>query len=193
MNGKLWSFLFLAALVLMGSGCGGKMRERSSDDGVADFRAATDPKRPGSIDDLDAKNGFRDLRFGAGVGRDMKRAERQDAEVTASYVRKGEDLRIGRAKAKQIRYVFFEDGLTSVIIETAGAENSQALLDVLWAAFGPNINRQAPVQVWNGKKNVAYFGIEPSGAGRLTLWNREMVTRAVRENEARAAARPADN
>lgn len=177
--------VLLPLVVLLGGGCGGKTRE---------FGVVSDTALGGSVAYLDAMSGYRELPFGGGVTRDMKRAEKQDAQVTTSYVRSDEDGRVGAAKASAIRYVFFQNEFASVIIESSDRKNNEALLDALWKAFGSNVNRQAPFQVWNGKKNVAHFSREPSGKGRVTIWNREMIAKAVKENVARAAAaRAAEN
>lgn len=184
-----WRPFYLLVLGLLVAGCPGSAPETTQARKVTeipeDFRPSDEAILAGSVDYIDAKNGFRDLKFGTGVTADMKHADEQDAEQTVSYVREGEDLQIGAATAKEIRYAFFRDGLTSVLIDTADRENSRALLDVLWAAFGENVGYQAPVQVWNGNENVVYFSMEPSGAGRVRIWNRNMVDRAIRSAKAR--------
>jgi hypothetical protein len=188
----------LLAVGLMLTGCPSKAPEAVWRDVrvvevPADLHPESDSVPAGSADYLDAKNGFRDLQFGTGVAPDMKLAEKQDAEETKSYVRTSDELEIGPAKAREIRYVYFDNGLTSVIIETPDLENSQALLDVIWAAYGANVNFRAPVQIWNGDNNVVHYNLEPTGEGRITIWNREMVDKVVKVAEANAAATQASS
>jgi hypothetical protein len=106
----------------------------------------------GSLTDLDAKYGFRDLVFGSTLTKDMKLTEDDGDEKW--YNRPHDDLKIGAAVLKEISYGFYQNQLMSVLIHTTGFVNSRALLQVLTEAYGQGTqdNKFSEDYWWRGNR-----------------------------------------
>jgi hypothetical protein len=106
--------------------------------GVSEIDAASRNRQagpaPGTLSNLDAKNGFRDLTFGQPPTPEMRLEE--DAGDTKSYVRATDDLTIGGAQLHYIHYHFYKNRLEAVFIRTKGYVNSVAIVEVLHQAYG---------------------------------------------------------
>jgi hypothetical protein len=181
---KRVAFLLVTVLLcpLCLSGCARRAPRPEASGG--DFRPFVPGMTAGSLAELDAKNGFRDLRFRGPVAEGMKLAETQDYVRTESYVRPGETMRIGRAEVREIRYVYYRGGLTTVVIVAKGSENARALLDELEAAYGPSeMPKQSLVHRWRGKRAVAFYSRGAEGS-LVKLWSRPMIARLVRDERA---------
>jgi hypothetical protein len=99
---------------------------------------------------LDAKNGFRDLTFGAPLPKEMKVTE--TSGKSTYYVRPKDSLTIGNATVKSIVYHFFDGRFAGVLIKTKGFVNTHALLQVFTEAYGTPLeaNRLIPFYIWPG-------------------------------------------
>lgn len=175
----MWcSIGLLAVLFLFAPGC---QRDSGPKIRTTDLRLPTPGGSEGTPAYLDAKNGFRDLQFGGPVTPDMQPSTWQDYEHTKSYVRPNESKQVSEAEVEEIRYVFYDGALTTVVIESGNADASDALLRELRSAFGPSEQPDdAMTQKWSGDKVVAYYRQEPTGEGKVVLWSREMIDRLKR-------------
>jgi hypothetical protein len=122
---------------------------------------------PGSVYYLDSKNGFRDLKFGSTPTKDMELA-RVDGDERI-YQRPKDSLEIGDGKCKQILYVFYKNRLHTVQIVTGGRNNSRAVRDALYAAYGkPTLpSEYGGRDRWIGGKVVAEYSEDADG-GAIT-------------------------
>jgi hypothetical protein len=112
---------------------------------------------PGSLDDLDSKNGFRDLTFGDPPTNSM--VLKDEAGEKKYYTRPEDDLSIGGARADQVIYGFAKNRLSTILIQTKGLTNSRALLEVLRHAYGPGSQSDPslPRYTWRGSRvSVSY-------------------------------------
>lgn len=137
---------------------------------------------PGTRARLEATDGFRGVAFGGPVPDGMKLAATQDHPRTQSYVRSNESDRIGRARIREVRYVFYDGALVTVVVEAEGAENGRALLEELWTAYGPSeMPKSAMVHTWRGERVVAFYALSDSGDALVKLWSRPMIARLLRD------------
>jgi hypothetical protein len=172
----------LGVVLLAAAGC---QRDTGPKIRTTDLRLPTPGGLEGSAAYIDAKNGFRELRFGGPVTPDMQLSTFQDYEHTKSYVRPGDSKQVSEAEVDEIRYVFYEGGLTTVVIESGNAEASEALLRELRSAYGPSEQPDdAMTQRWAGDKVVAYYRQEPTGEGKVVLWSRDMIDRLKKGGKA---------
>lgn len=190
-NERIWlSAVIVCAVAALGAECGGKICEAQPASGSMrnDFRLPTPAVPEGSTAYLDAKNGFRDLQFGGAVTPDMKRAEKQDSDLTESYVRLGDSLEVGPGQADEIRYVFFAGGLSKVIIETSGRENGRAIRNEMLALFGEVSVPGYPFDIWRGERAVATYQEVDEDHAILGVWSPPMMGKVLAAVRARTAA-----
>ena len=191
---RIWFHVSL--ILLIGGlcpGCVGKGRDADSSPRAnarpGEFWLASPDPNEGTIEYLDAKFGFRNLKFGSSVQSGMELAKEQDHELTKTYVFPGESLDAGGAKLAGIRYVYYSNRLISVIIETEGQRNSRALVEELQAAYGSTAREGAVVQTWPGELIVLSYAEQPRGDATTVIWSRAHMAPVVREQRARALAK----
>jgi hypothetical protein len=112
---------------------------------------------PGSLADLDVKDGFRDLKFGDPPTSSM--VLKDDAGEKKYYTRPEDDLSIGGARVDQLIYGFSKNRLSTILIRTKGLSNSRALLEVLRQTYGPGMqpDPSLPRYSWRGRQvSVSY-------------------------------------
>jgi len=116
----------------------------------------------GKLADLDTRNGFRDLHFGDAVPETMTLVTTDGK--TNYYTRPSDDLTIGAAKAQRISYKFYGGHLAGVLIETKGAADSHALLDVLKKDYGPGnkSNQFLEDRLWTGERVLLSYQENPT-------------------------------
>lgn len=123
----------------------------------------------GSLAELDAKNGFRDLKFEQAPPKGMKLLE--DDGDTKYYIRPADNLRIGAATAHRIICGFDKGRFFTVLIQTKGLSNSRALLDVFRQAYGATgtsphspgfqTNQFLETYLWSGERVTARYDESP--------------------------------
>jgi hypothetical protein len=158
---RVWLWL-VACLGLCGAGAGWAKEPRPT-------------PVPGSVFYLDSKNGFRDLKFGSTPTKDMELVGVDgDARI---YQRPHDALEVGEGKCKQIRYVFYKNRLHIVQIVTEGRNNSRAVRDALYAAYGkPTLpSAYGGRDRWIGGKVVAEYSEDSDGGAITQLTSRARV------------------
>ena len=93
------------------------------------------PAKAGSISDLDAQNGFRNITCDAPVPQGLT-LEKDDGDEK-DYARADETLKLGSAVVSHILYTFYKGQFSDAFITTKGMDNGQAALAVLIEAYGP--------------------------------------------------------
>lgn len=113
--------------------------------------------------ELDQKNGFRDLKFGApALGlTGLKVVMRSGGNVF--YSRPADNMNVGAAALENIVYVFYKGQLKSVIITTKGSANGSALLAALRASYGlgEQKNKYLEEYTWAGETVYMSFDQAP--------------------------------
>jgi hypothetical protein len=151
----------------------------------------------GSIDDLDAKNGFRDLTFGtpsSDVADLQGKRSAGDQPEVFGYSRSGDKLFIGEVPVK-ITWRFFKDRLYEVRIEAAYVGASE-LLKSFQASYGLPTDlgefSAGDFFVWKGRKVRIRMMISAKFKSTdITIGSIEMEKQmdAVKEADQEAAAR----
>lgn len=113
-----------------------------------------------STKELDAKNGFRDHKFGDDIStfKDMVEIESGPDGLNKFYRMTGDKLSIGSSELKKISYGFYKDKFYAVSIETEGYSNSRGVLKALQELYGRGSkdNRYIEEYKWFGSK---VFGV----------------------------------
>jgi len=127
--------------------------------------------KPGSEPD-----GFRGIEWGTYVSslKDMEYIKTGETKFIKLYIykRKGEDLRIGRAKLKNIIYFFWEGKLFAVSIHTKAFSNWSYLKKAIFQKFGKGFQKKKNKEYyeWEGKTTVMTMAYdETSREGHLFL------------------------
>lgn len=95
----------------------------------------------GSLAALDAKNGFRDVKFGASIKNypGMTLADgNYPLSTTKTYIRKTDKLKIGDVRINPISYRFFKGRLSDVEFTFSGKEEANELLKAFEFLYGPH-------------------------------------------------------
>jgi hypothetical protein len=144
-------------------------RQLGSEKWDATRPAPTEPS-PGSLAYLDARNGFRDLKFGDPPLQGMRLVE--DHGDMKYYTQPSDDLTIGNAKIKEISYGFYKGRLSTVLLQTDGLINSRALLEVLRQAYGSGSrpNRFMDRYLWDGSRVLLYYDEKPISNDAIALF-----------------------
>lgn len=115
----------------------------------------------GSVDVLDAEDGFRGARFGTPIEsfQDLELISSRGAGGTRLYVRASEELRLGGAVLDGVTYGFYQGDLYFVALFTSGARNADAALAQLERVYGPGRKLDGATReyVWKGKRVSLYF------------------------------------
>ena len=124
---------------------------------------------PGSLAYLDAKNGFRDVRFGSVPTKDMELAGVDGEEKI--YIRPTDSLEIGGGTCEKILYVFHAGHLRAVSVTTEGWKNNRAIRESLHAAYGaPSVpSEYGGRERWIGNRVVAEYSENRDG-GAVTYF-----------------------
>jgi hypothetical protein len=142
---------------------------------------AQQPKpKPGSLEFLDAVNGFRGIGFGSEEAKFSGLVLADDQGSLKLFNKKGEDLLIGPAKLTGVTYEFLDGKFFSVVLTTNTKSETSELLAVAVAAFGEGEQIDPDNTVWEGKTAFAHFSENPTtGEGSLTIGNRELAKKAT--------------
>ncbi|MBC6991941.1 hypothetical protein [Hymenobacter sp. BT491] len=111
-----------------------------------------------SIQKLDEKNGFRDMKFGADSSTLEGRKFFMTSDGVRYYIRPTDDPKIGGSTV-QIYYGFYKGRLLTVGMTAPDKANGQALFDALVATYGVPIkpNQYVNIYYWyGGLVNMSY-------------------------------------
>ncbi len=111
----------------------------------------------GSIDYLDAKYGFRTLRFGDPPGSTLKLVE-NDGDLKF-YRASDQKLTFGDGQLSTLVFGYYKNQLFSVMMKTTGLTNSRAMMQVLESAYGPGSrpNEFLENRDWFGSRVLLYY------------------------------------
>lgn len=110
---------------------------------------------------LDAKNGFRDFKFGDDIStfKDLIEIETSNDGNTKVYQISDDKLAIGTSELEKINYSFYKDKFFAVSIKTRGYSNSRGVLRALQELYGKGTqeNRYMDNYMWVGSKVFATY------------------------------------
>jgi hypothetical protein len=147
----------------------------------------------GSTAYLDARNGFRDMKFGDPPKSDMILIENDGKQKF--YHRKSDDLTVGVGELSEITYGFYKQQLYIVWLKTRGLPDSQALLTTLTSAYGAGqqSNEYLEEYVWNGSVVTAIYEQNQINGSASTVISSIGISAQKAGDEKAAAARSAGN
>jgi len=126
---------------------------------------AITPALAGSIDALDAEDGFRDSQFGARVEsfEGLELLSASGARGMEVYVRPADVLELGDATLDGVTYGFYRGELYFVALFASGSRNARAALAQLEKVYGSGtkVNEDASEYVWRGRKVMLHFRADP--------------------------------
>lgn len=140
-----------------------------------------------SIEDLDAKNGFRDATFGNSITK-MKGLVAVATEGSDKCYRRTSDvLKISNAPLRSIEYCFYKGVLASITVTYTTEETREKLLQSLQIAYGLGLDStdykpSITGNFWRGKVVSMLLSNDASGAGGNLLINSELVSELKRKD-----------
>ncbi len=154
------------------------------------------PPPPGSLAYLDARYGFRDLKFEQSIDDCQDMALLENDGDLKFYTRKNDSLeqggaklqRIEGAKLQRIEYGFYKGKLANVTITVADDANAATLLKSWEADYGPG--RKSPRNnnklYWFGQKVLVDYLPSPTGPASLGMWSKPLQALQQAEQGAKA-------
>lgn len=146
---------------------------------------------PGSLANLDARYGFRDLRFEQSIETCQGMVVVEDDGDLKFCTRKDDSLELGGAKLRRIEYSFYKGKLASVNITAAGDADAATLLKSWEADYGPG--RKSPRNItkyyWFGQKVLADYMTSPTGPASFGMWSKPLQALQEAEKKTKASAR----
>ena len=143
----------------------------------------------GTVAALDAKNGFRDLRFGTELKsiKGLVKLAEQDGHVL--YRRPSDIMKVGAAKASLIGYMFVEGKLGIVSLVFEGEENMKRAREAFTAAYGEpeESDDLVPQLHWRGEKVAAVLAPDPLGRSAMLTISCKEAADGIREAQQEAA------
>lgn len=122
---------------------------------------------------IDAKNGFRDHRFGEAVHTfaGLELNPHQSTPLKKVYQKPGEHQLIGTTPIFLLRYNFYQDAFYGVDIET-----TMDVLPALVSLYGPATQADSVKQQywWIGQTATATLQKSPGAAPWLSIWNNQL-------------------
>jgi hypothetical protein len=139
----------------------------------------------GTRDYLDARYGFRDLKFGQSMAecKGMRAVPTQRflyTEIERKHIqtgrREGDEMKVGAATVESIEYTFYKDKLMAVQIHANGFRNYTGMKEACEALYGfASPNGSDDVQAGEfGKKGAA--NVAPEAKSQMVVWNGERAT-----------------
>lgn len=128
----------------------------------------------GSLAALEADNGLRDAQLGAPLDgfSGLELVLRDDEARTETYVRAGDELRLGGATLDTITYAFYLGRLYSIGVTAEGEDEVRALREALEENYGPGeLYQESSDRRWTTGRLDLRFQIDPDGGrahARLT-------------------------
>jgi hypothetical protein len=142
--------------------------------------ASQEKPKPGSVEFLDAVNGFRGVKFGTEQAKFPGLVLSDDQGSLKLYTKKDDDLLIGPAKLTGVIYEFFEGKFFGAVLTTGTKSETSELMALAVAAFGEGEQIDPDNTVWEGKTAFAHFSENPAtGEGTLTLGHRELAKKTM--------------
>ena len=117
-----------------------------------------------SVTELDAKYGFRDLKFETDTSAVENLTITEATPLRLSATRATDAMKIGGATISRIEYVFFQGRLMEVDIITKGLVNSKALREALEGQYGQGtvIAQVGQDRNWTGKQVLLTYREDPA-------------------------------
>jgi hypothetical protein len=145
---------------------------------------------PGTLDALDKKDGFRDMKFGAkriDFG-DTLKTTKEDGDVV-SYTKKNEDFRIGGAKLDFIFYDFYREQFFMVGAQCTGIDNFRKLKLALEEAYGRphQDNEFIEDYSWRGAKARVWLKFDEARGVCMLAISSVQIAENKRDDEKKAA------
>lgn len=148
--------------------------------------------RAGSLEDLEAKNGFRDLKLGASFDAVGFSKLSTDKDTTA-YTRASDKLEIGSSSLDMIMYAEYDGKLISVSLVAEGKSNCDEIEAVLRAAYGDGAKRPVSNErTWMTKSVMLAFSWNPIKAQCFIIYASRPLSderTAARETAAKGTAK----
>lgn len=144
----------------------------------------------GTIEALDAKNGFRSYKFGTPLSELPTMQKRR-----GYYMEPMERRVVNDVPLSKLEFMFFEDKLCSVEMATSGTTEPTRLFNAFVALYGSPQTLNDNKWVWAGQKvtvtftqrmlvaNTAYIGIPVKAAVVTIDTNEALARRKIREKE----------
>lgn len=141
----------------------------------------------GSKADLDAKYGFRDVKFESAPFEGATLVE--DSGTFKCYQRPSDDLKVGNVVLKELVYCYYKDALATVFISTEGYSNSRGFLDVLTAAYGEGYqsNRYIERYYWFGSRVTLSYNENSSTNNAQIMMSSSIVAKKKEADDKEAA------
>lgn len=135
--------------------------------GAAPASASQPPQQaapaPGTLANLDAKRGFRDVKLGMSLESITGLSAPSEEEGMTIYSRASDSLALGSGTLSRIRYGFSSGRLVMITLEASGAANSDAMLEAFQAAYGPGTQRNRFIKsyFWAGESVLMMYSRKP--------------------------------
>jgi hypothetical protein len=134
-----------------------------------------------SIEQLDQKYGFRDIKFEQDINTLQNMILIGESNNEQYYTRTTDILRIENYDLQHITYGFYKGRLFTVILEAKGPENSRGLMAALLRAYGNGqVNRIEKYRDWIGDRVMIRYtptvGINGEISSTATYLSKEYMT-----------------
>ncbi len=116
-------------------------------------------------------DGFRGIKWGADIStsKHLEYFTSMFHGLSKTYIKSGDDLKIGAAQVKKIYYDFWDGKFESVSVRTEGLENYQGLKDAVFEKFGEGARTKEDNYVWEG--TISHMELEyKEGDKEGSLW-----------------------
>jgi hypothetical protein len=145
----------------------------------------------GSIEALDAKNGFRNYKFGT----DITAYENLRPKGKGMYHATAENMSIGDVKLNGLEFGAQDGKLATVSLSTLGTKNVEKLLDILVAQYGPGQAAGYEAQAWKGSLVTMVMqrgGTAPFQFAIVLISSNELMNK-IADDRTRAAKKAASD
>ncbi len=146
------------------------------------------PPQPGSLAYLDARYGFRDLKFEQSITTCKDMALLEDDGDLKFYTCKNDSLEQGGARLLRIEYGFYKGKLANVTITASDDANAATLLKSWEADYGPG--RKSPRNnnklYWFGQKVLVDYLPSPTGPASLGMWSKPLQALQQADKQAKS-------
>lgn len=139
---------------------------------------------------MDAKAGFRDVRFGMSVADIAGLTAMQDEAGLQVYRRASDSLTLGNGVLSSIKYGFKAGRLVMISLTADGSTNSNALLEAFQAAYGEGYkpNRFMKDYFWSGQLVQTTYSQRPGKADSwLTISDKAFMEQELKDRANKSA------
>ena len=143
-------------------------------------------KLKGSVEYLDACNGFKDLKFGTDISecQGMEFDGAKEFGVTY-YLRTGDFYKIGDAMLLRINYEFYKGKFSCVSFGAAPGLNSRHLLAVLQQAYGRGTPNGEGQILWLGQKVGAIYTLDDHDYSDVSIFSKPIAIQKKSDEQTR--------